>query len=294
MMTRFDHTVIAVRDLEAAISTYRALGFEVSPGGHHTGLGTHNAIIRFGLDYLELLSVSDRVEAEQGGGVSGTTLLDFLEKREGGLVGYALATDDIEQEAERFHRTGLLAQGPFAMQRMRPDGRLLSWSLLVPGSVPWRRPWPFFIHWDVPDEQRLEWEKPGVHANGVVSWAGISIGVQNLESAIDLYQRQIGLALEQTNDVPALAARRAIFRVGSASIELLAPVGEGPVQHLLTTAGEGPFEVQLAVGEMNQTRAFFTQRGLPFTSAPTDQSALLLWPDQAVGARLVLVQRPSK
>jgi catechol 2,3-dioxygenase-like lactoylglutathione lyase family enzyme len=294
MLTRFDHIVIAVRDLDAAISTYRALGFEVSPGGYHTGLGTYNAIIRFGLDYLELLSVSDRIEAEQGGGLSGMTLLDFLEKREGGLVGYALATDDIEQEAERFRLTGLPAQGPFAMQRMRPDGRLLSWSLLVPDNVPWRRPWPFFIQWGVPDEQRLAWEKPGVHANGVVSWAGISVGVQDLESAINLYQRQIGLVLEQTDDVPALAARRAIFRVGSASIELLAPAAEGPVQHLLATVGEGPFEVQLAVRDMNQTRAFFTQCGLPFTPAPTDLSALLLWPDHTLGARLVLAQQRSK
>jgi catechol 2,3-dioxygenase-like lactoylglutathione lyase family enzyme len=291
MITRFDHAVIAVRDLDAAISAYRALGFEVSPGGRHTGLGTYNAIIRFGLDYIELLSVYDRVEAEQGRGLSGKALLNFFEKQEGGLVGYALATDDIEQEAQRFLHTGLQAQGPFAMQRMRPDGRLLCWSLLVPGGVPWRRPWPFFIHWGVPDEQRLAWEKPGAHANGVVSWTGISVGVQNLESAIDLYQRQIGLAPSHSDDMPALAARRATFRVGPASIELLAPVGQGPVQYLLATAGEGPFEVRLAVRDLNQMRAFFTQRGLPFTPPLTDPSALVLGPEQAVGARLVLMQQ---
>jgi catechol 2,3-dioxygenase-like lactoylglutathione lyase family enzyme len=291
MMTRFDHTVIAVRDLDAAISTYRALGFDVSPGGRHSGLGTYNAIIRFGLDYLELLSIYDRAQAEQGRGLSGKALLNFFSRAEGGLVGYALATDAIEQEAERFRRTGLQAQGPFGMQRIRPDGHLLSWSLLVPGGVPWRRPWPFFIHWGVPDEQRLAWEKPGVHTNGVVSWTGITVGVQDLESTIDLYQRQIGLALEQSNDVPALAARGATFRVGPASIELLTPMGEGPVQHMLTTVGEGPFEVRLAVRDLNQTRAFFTQRGLHFTSAPTDPSALLLWPEQAAGARLVLMQQ---
>ena len=293
MISRFDHAVIAVRDLDAAISAYRALGFEVSPGGRHTGLGTYNAIIRFGLDYIELLSVYDRVEAEQGRGLSGMTLLDFFEKQEGGLVGYALATDDIEHEAERFRRTGLQAQGPFGMQRLRPDGRLLSWSLLMPGGVSWRRPWPFFIHWGLPDEQRLAWEQPGVHANGAVRWTGISVGVHNLESAIDLYQRQIGLALSQSNDVPALAARQATFRVGSSTIELLEPVGEGPVQHMLATVGEGPFEMRLAVRDINQARAFFTQRGLPFTPAPTDPSALLLWPDQAVGARLVLMQQAS-
>jgi catechol 2,3-dioxygenase-like lactoylglutathione lyase family enzyme len=163
----------------------------------------------------------------------------------------------------------------------------------VPGGVSWRRRWPFFIHWGVPDEQRLAWEKPGVHANGVVSWTGISVGVHDLESAIDLYQRQIGLALEQRTDVPALVAHQAAFRVGTARIELLAPVGEGPVQHMLATVGEGPFEVRLAVRDMNQTRAFFTQRGLHVMSTPTDPSALLLPPDQAVGARLVLQQQAS-
>ena len=30
MISRFDHTVIAVRDLDAAIERYRALGFEVN------------------------------------------------------------------------------------------------------------------------------------------------------------------------------------------------------------------------------------------------------------------------
>lgn len=291
MFTRFDHAVIVVRDLDAAITTYRALGFEVSPGGRHTGLGTYNAIIRFGLDYLELLSVYDKVEAEQGRGLSGKALLDFFARAEGGLVGYALATDDIEQEAERFRNAGLQAQGPFGMQRLRPDGRLLSWRLLVPGGVPWRRPWPFFIHWGVPDEQRLAWEKPGVHANGVVNWTGISLGVHDLESAIDLYQRQIGLALSHRDDVPALAARRATFRVGPASIELLAPVGEGPMQHMLATVGEGPYALRLAVGDINQARAFFAQRGLPLTPAPGDRSALSLGPEQAVGARLVLMQQ---
>lgn len=291
MIQRFDHTVIAVRDLDTAISAYRALGFEVSPGGRHTGRGTYNAIIRFGLDYLELLSVYDTGEAEQGRGIAGTTLLDFFEKQKGGLVGYALATDDIQQEAARFRSTGLEAQGPFDMQRMRPDGRQLSWSLLVPGGVSWRRRWPFIIHWDIPDEQRLAWEKQGSHANGAVRWVGISVGVHDLENAIDLYERQLGLTLTQRDEVPAIAVRRATFRLGSSRIDLLSPTSEGPVQHMLTTSGEGPFEVRLAVIDLNQTRSFLTQRGVDFTPAPTDLDALLLSSEQTVGARLVLVQQ---
>src|SRR5947209_20139811 len=98
MITRVDHAVIAVRDLDEAIRRYQALGFDVRPGGRHVGLGTHNALIRFGLDYLELLSVHNETEA--AGGTATETLVDFLREREGGLLGYALATSNMEQEAE--------------------------------------------------------------------------------------------------------------------------------------------------------------------------------------------------
>ena len=58
MITRFDHLVIAVSDLDRAMDSYRSLGFEVFPGGRHEHRGTHNALIRFGgLDYVELRGV---------------------------------------------------------------------------------------------------------------------------------------------------------------------------------------------------------------------------------------------
>src|SRR5215467_5228881 len=125
MMRRFDHAVIGVRNLDEAICRYQSLGFDVSPGGRHTGRGTYNAIIRFGLDYLELISIYDREELNARE-LSGSTLADFLERNEGGLVGYALASQSIEQEAGRLQQAGVEAEGPFAMQRQRPDGRVLS------------------------------------------------------------------------------------------------------------------------------------------------------------------------
>jgi len=119
---RLDHVVIAVRDLDDAIARYRSLGFDARPGGRHTGRGTHNAIVRFGLDYLELISVYDEAEASAAGR---SELLDFLATREG-PVAYALATDDIAAEAERIRAAGLAVIGPFAMERQRPDGSKLT------------------------------------------------------------------------------------------------------------------------------------------------------------------------
>lgn len=257
MITRFDHAIIAVRNLDEAMRHYRSLGFDVTPGGHHTGLGTHNAIIRFGLDYLELLSVYDENEVSSSG-PSGKVLLDFLRKRDNGLLGYALATTDIQQNAEHFQRNGLQALGPFPMQRMRPDGHLLSWHLLAPTGVLWRQPSPFLIQWDTPDEQRLSWEGPGTHRNGITGWIGVAVAVRNLQNAIDLYQRQLGLAAGQRDNVPQLAAHRASFQVGTSRIDLLTPSGEGPIQQILQESGEGPCELTLASGD---TQKRFTYAG---------------------------------
>lgn len=287
MISRFDHAVIAVRDLSEAIQRYQALGFVVSPGGRHTGRGTENAIIRFGLDYLELIAIYDTAELA-GRGLNGQALAGFLEQQEGGLVGYALASADLAEDAERFQRTGLAAEGPFAMERLRPDGRRLSWRLLVPGSVPWRRPWPFLIQWDAPDAERLAWEAPGVHPNGAAGVAGISLAVRSLESAIDLYQRQLGLTLAQEDDAPRLGARRATFRIGALTIELLAPVSAGPVQQTLEAVGEGLFELTLTTRSLDQARSALARAGLNAAQPQESAEGVLLPLREALGARVRL------
>ena len=279
MVTRFDHAVIAVRDLAKAIDLYRRLGFEVDPGGRHTGLGTYNALIRFGLDYIELISIYDQDEV-RASGPRGTTLQDLLQKREGALAAYALATETIQQEAERFQQTGLDASGPFAMERLRPDGHLLQWRLLVPGGVSYRRPWPFIIQWDAPDEQRLTWDKPGKHPNGATRWYSIDVAVRDLESGIHLYKTQFGL--EEVSRDPT--GQRAQFRVGSSTITLLAPGSTKLAQ--LDEIGEGPVTLRFAVKSVEQARKLLEQQGIK--AEILSSGSLLLPLQETLGARILL------
>jgi Glyoxalase-like domain len=82
MLTRIDHVMICVLDLQHGIDAYTRLEFKVYPGGVHLGRWTHNAIAFHEEDYLELMSVRDRQEylaAALGGG-----LVEFL-SRGGGL-----------------------------------------------------------------------------------------------------------------------------------------------------------------------------------------------------------------
>lgn len=231
-MRRLDHIVIAVRDLDDAIARYRSLGFEARPGGRHTGRGTHNAIVRFGLDYLELMSVYDEAEVRASGRGH---LLEFLATREG-PAGYALATDDIGAEAERLRAAGMAITGPFAMERLRPDGSRLSWRLVVPGDESFKRPWPFFIQWDQPDAERLARDGATVHPNGARGVRSITVGVRDLPEARDLYARVLGLT----------PAGEDSFHAGPTRVELVRAADDGPVAIALDAAESKDLDPALA------------------------------------------------
>lgn len=290
MLTRFDHAVIAVPNLDEGMERYRALGFAVSRGGRHPGHGTENAIIRFGLDYLELLAVADPREA-RASGINGRGIRALLETHHGGLAGYALASDDIAADAERLRAFGLPVEGPFGMRRERPDGTVLAWQLAIPGGTPWRRPWPFLIAWETPDAERLAREQPSAQPNGVRAVTELAVAVRDLEAAMALYERGLGLTLLERREHANLAAEGAQFAAGQTRIVLLAPRdanGDGPVAQALRAEGEGLFSVRLAAPDLAKTRRALAAAGVPLDPRPRQPDELLIPGDAAAGARLLV------
>ena len=237
-MLRFDHLVIAVRDLEAASADFQALGFDVRPGGRHEGFGTRNAIVRFGLDYLELIIVDDEQLALR---TSRGALVEFLRDHEIGLCAYALATDDLDGLAQLARQSGIETDGPFSMQRRRPDGSLLSWRLLVPGGNQYFKPWPFFIQWDQSDVERLALERPGEHPNGAIGVDNVEVAAHDLTGAGN-WTKALGLDL-----------------------------ADAGIQLVDLTAGhsEGPRFVTLRVRDVDETRNWLTSHGLPVQTSST-------------------------
>jgi catechol 2,3-dioxygenase-like lactoylglutathione lyase family enzyme len=270
---RFDHAVIAVSDLDAAVDAYRALGFEVSLGGRHTGRGTHNAIIRFGLDYLELIGVHDRaLGMKHGGNVN--DLIAFLDRTGGGLLGFALATPDLDAIAEGWSSAVARMPGIMPMERIRPDGFRLQWRLLIPGGSAWRRPWPFLIQWDTPDAQRLERDGPGAHPNGACGVAGVRVVTRSVGEVLPLYVKELGMNAQEGG---ALEAR---FAMRGFEIALFEP-RSGPAVEAMEREGEGLYEVCLSVTDL--------QKAAAATGATPDADGRMIVPgDRACGARLVL------
>src|SRR5215472_11492856 len=243
MITRLDHVVIGVRDLDEAILNFQQLGFEVQPGGRHTGLGTHNALIRFGLDYIELLAIYDESEVTRSG-ARGQFMAEYLRDRPGALLGFALASDNLEDEAARGGApdSRYMPGQPFAMQRARPDGHVLSWRLLVPGQHTWRRPWPFLLQWDTPDEQRLAWEGIGQHPNGARGVAGLRVAARDVPAILSIYDKQLGLPVTSSS-----------VGLPNCQIEIAQTEDDD----------EGLVKVQLRVQNLAGTRDWFARSGIP-------------------------------
>lgn len=163
-MLELGQVVLGVRDLDAATRRMEGLGFAVLDGGVHPGLGTANRIIPLGRQYLELLGVMDAGLAATSW--YGRALLSRIADGDH-LVRWSLRTDRIEEVALALGLT------PERRERMRPDGRRLTWraaGLREAAEQSWL---PFFMQWDDPAD--FPGALPARHANGATGIAWIEV-----------------------------------------------------------------------------------------------------------------------
>ena len=133
-----------MRDLDVAARRFeRDFGLESVPGGRHAAWGTGNRIVPLGEEYIELISPVDPDVAEAN--ALGRWLLAGTAARDR-LMGWAVATDDIEGEAER------LGLAVVTGSRTRPDGTVLSWRLAGTERMILEPSHPLLLQWDVPAE----------------------------------------------------------------------------------------------------------------------------------------------
>src|SRR5262245_57514309 len=157
-MLRLDHVVYAVAELdEAAVRFRTAFGLDSVAGGRHERWGTANRIVPLGDQYVELVAAVDRDAAGAGG--FGRAVMDRADAG-GGWTTLAVTTDDLDGVADRLG----LEVGSGA--RTRPDGTVVRWRMAGLDDAR-REPWmPFFLAWEVPDEQH-----PGRARAGHGAWA---------------------------------------------------------------------------------------------------------------------------
>ena len=109
-LTRLDHVVIAVKNLDAAATTYRKLGFTLTPRGLHEGKGTGNHCIMFGSTYVELLGIVDETGARG-------RLAERVDARGEGAIAIAYGADDADNSYAALRAAGIEAEPPNDLAR---------------------------------------------------------------------------------------------------------------------------------------------------------------------------------
>ncbi|MDQ3933617.1 MAG: VOC family protein [Actinomycetota bacterium] len=192
---RIDHVIYAVHDLEQAAATIAEdHGLASVPGGKHPAWGTENRIIPLGDEYLELVMISDPAVAAGSG--FGRAVASALESG-GGLVGWVVVTDDLDDVARRL---GLPVEEG---SRTRPDGTTLSWRLAGVSDALKTGALPFFIEWACPPDLH-----PGRASArhrvrpGQIAW----LEVRGDEETFNGWLGDCDLPVRVTEGPPALAA----------------------------------------------------------------------------------------
>ncbi|HEX2186758.1 MAG TPA: VOC family protein [Chloroflexota bacterium] len=298
---RFDHIVVAAKDLEKAITTYRTgLGFTVVPGGEHPA-GTHNALVHFGIYYIELLAVRDPANPEAA------WLKEWLATAGENPPTFAVAVDDLDHAVAQLDAAGVPHGEISTGQRTTPDGAILRWRSVVvapestprtqqpaviaasgrppplphrgqPAPKPVWPPMPFLIEWEGGDEaRRAEIEKIGALAAHPAGWRellSVSVLVADPEFAAKCYQQAFGWPR-----IPdGLAGRGVVLDLAGIRLELIAPPSGGRV----LPPGPRPTAIALQAENRLETLEYLRERGT------ADGAGRGVTPARAHGLRIAL------
>ena len=228
MLTRLDHLVILVRDLELASADYESLGFTITKGGEHADGLTRNALVPFqDGTYLEIVTFLDPEDPTDN--VWGWRRFHPRE----GLIDYCAASDDLDADVKRLASLGFGVEGPEDGGRRLPDSTNIRWRsarIRQEGRI-----FPFLIEDLTPRELRVPGGSEANHPNGALGVSHLEISAPDRESA--------------TTSLAALADTSPPVRLGSCTLHPVDARDED-------ARGPGPSSLELAVGDPGISREF--------------------------------------
>lgn len=286
MLTRIDHVMICVPDLQQGIDAYTRMGFDVHPGGDHTGRGTHNAIAFNAEDYVELLSVRDRGEylaASPDGG-----LLEFLAKG-GGFRYVAVQSDDLAADMTAMRARGVDVSDVADGGRRTPAGQELRWKSARLGP---RNPLPIFFLQHLTPLAERRGPQAAKHPNGALRVDRVYVAVTDVGSAAETYSRVLGMPTPKIQRGAVIKADMAVFDLGPTGLTVAQPMEAGPAAEALGRRGPGPFQALYRTSGMDAAARWMADHGMPPPARGvrnTGEQAMLVLPDDACGAYIGFV-----
>jgi catechol 2,3-dioxygenase-like lactoylglutathione lyase family enzyme len=288
VLTRVDHVMICVPELDRGVETFTRLGFNVYGGGSHTGRATHNAIAFHEEDYLEILSIRDRGAVVPGSPDAG--LAEYLEQG-GGFRIVALQSDDLAADVAAMRARGVGVSDVRDGGRRTPQGQELRWRAAFLGP---RDELPiFFIQHLTPlAERKTVAVEMGPHPNGVTRTERVYVAVPDVAAAASTYARVLGRPVPAIQRGQVIKADMAVFELGPTGLTLAQPVEPGPAAEALARRGPGPFQVLHRTRSLGAVTRWLADHGVPPPVRGvrnTGEQALLVGPEHAAGAYIGFV-----
>ena len=279
-----DHVLIAVRRLSAAADLYSSLGFKVTPEGRHPGRGTHNRLVVFGTEYLELIAVHDGPATPFR-----PSMTSFLEMREG-LYMFALGTSDIDAAVAETRSRRIDIDAPVQGRREASETPGYTWRSANLGGAVQGSECFLIQHDNTIPERYTQPPEPTMHDNGVSGIHHLTLAVHDSGAAALRWQDVIGV--EPSDPVPVDGGVRRRIDLENASMYLNSPTEPGPLAEFLRRYGEAPFELGLETPDIGATVTAMRRCGVKFGEVVEgeDGTSSLIDPSCAAGARLRLVQ----
>jgi len=292
MFTLIDHVMICMADLEQGMAQYKRLGFNVHAGGVHPGKGTHNAIAFNQEDYIELLAIHNPAElrtAAVGPGSWHAGLEPFIAAG-GGIRYVILQSDDLAADVAAMRSRGIEVSDAIEGSRRTPGGQELRWKSATLGPT---NPLPiFFIQHMTPVAERRKLAGAGEHRNGARFLERTYIVVENLEAAVAIYSRVLGVAQPRMYKGTVIMSHMAVFQFGPAGLTIAHPYAPGPAADHLERRGPGPFQALYRTTSMGAAMSWMQGQGVPPPAhgvRDTGEHAILVPPAEACGAYIGFV-----
>ena len=291
MLTRIDHVMICVPNLEEGIEAYTRIGFHVYPGGAHSGGATHNAIAFHQEDYLELLTPrGGRPAGALIPGSSDARLTEFL-ARGGGFRYVAVQSDDLGADVAAMRGRGVDVGDATEGSRRTPAGQELRWKAAGLGP---RNPLPIFFvqHLTPLDERRRQVARAGDHPNGALRLDRVYIAVPDVAVAAASYSQVLGMSVPKIQRGAVIKADMAVFDLGPTGLTVAQPAEPRPAAEALARRGPGPFQVLYRTSSMDAAVRWMESHGMPPPARGirnTGEQAILVGPDQACGVYIGFV-----
>ncbi|MBI4194841.1 MAG: VOC family protein [Betaproteobacteria bacterium] len=288
MITRIDHVMICVPDLQRGIEQYSRLGFNIYPSGTHPDNGTHNAIAFLQDDYVELLAVRDPAEQRAAAAAPGSPYADLAPfiAGGGGIRCVILQSDDLAAEVAGMRSRGVDVSDAMEGSRRTPAGKELRWKFATLGP---KNPLPIFFieHLTPVEERRKQAPGAGSHPNGAYTLERTCIVTPDAEAAAAVYARVLGVPQSPLQKGTVIMSHMAVFQLGPTGLGIVHPYASGPAADALERRGPGPFQALYRTTSMGAAARWMREQGLPPLARGvrnTGEQAMLAPPSEACRA----------